>query len=216
MPSNKNEIKDQEKKYKYPALFEIYDCMKGMETVINRLAKKVRELPNIDENGHSECPFVEDLYAEKEEAMEDVVNGLKELRLYKKYRDEDIVHSRNILKTIQTKGKDLHLDRAKEKFSFAQLDQEYYIKKKIHLRDDLKALITRTEKTLNLAKARKWPGGKPKRRNHQPLLLGAGMSGPGGNNFAGSAPTAPALGRPFGVQINSLMSLGPVNGKGVK
>jgi len=125
-------------------------------------------------------------------------------------------HSLKMLKNIGSKKELLHIERAKEQYSFAQYDQEYYLKLDIHERDDMAALITRAKKVLNLAKTKKFPGGKPKRRNHHPLLLGAGMSGPGEKKFAGRAPTVPGLGQQFGAQINSLMSLGSLIGKGSK
>jgi hypothetical protein len=93
MLSKRQEIRDPQKKYKNATLNEKKEFMGVMERAITRLIDKVEELPNIDAHGNSECPFVEDLYVEKEEAEEKVIKDLKELQLYKKYKDEDVTHS---------------------------------------------------------------------------------------------------------------------------
>ncbi len=42
-------------------------CLDYGYTQVGRLKGKLEILPRVDENGHSECPFAETLYAEKEE-----------------------------------------------------------------------------------------------------------------------------------------------------
>jgi len=46
---------------------------------VDRLLRAARQLAEVDEDGYSECPFAEQLYAEKEEAQRDAEICLKKL-----------------------------------------------------------------------------------------------------------------------------------------
>jgi hypothetical protein len=188
-------------------LDDIYSSMRRMATLLHTLETKTNVLPKVDEKGDSECPFAEDLYAQKEEAAEKVREHLEVLRRLLELLAGEQTRLHANLDRVQADAGSLHLESAKEKYLTAQQGLEHNIKKNQENQNKLLDLISKAEEMLALALTKKWPLGKPEER----IRFSSTPSGPVQgfrSEVASSAasPPGPSLGR----EVESLLSLGPV------
>jgi len=195
-------------------LKDIDALIKNTEDLLEKLMKKTTELPKVDKDGQSECPFAENLFAEKDEHVETAVRNLKEMRGYLAQLEKLIERHHHNLDQIRSDSSALQQNSIKEDYAFAEFSQEFYYKRDLQRRKMLQHLITWTEKVLTLAKAKKFPGKKPKKSFRLPPPLPGSMV-----SSEVAAPTHPApfvkapMGPPLNNEIKSLMSVVPVGGK---
>ena len=190
---------------------QVVSSMKSMEELLKKLSAKVNELPKLDGKSRSECKSAEDQYAEKEEMVDEAVKGLNELRKQKDKLNREIDRCQHNLKQIQTDTAHLNLNQAKEKYSFAKLSQDLEYKKTIHLSDELADLIALSERVISLAKSKRFPGKKPKKKFQPPPELFEKLAGRRPKDFPGPKHfVPPPFLSPSDNEIDNLISLGPL------
>ena len=183
-----------------------------MKSLLENLSKKTTELPKVDDEGNSECPFAEDLYAEKEEAIERVAEELNQLRRDREVVDQVVERHRRSLDVIRTDAGSLHSERAKEQYSFAGLSQEHSCREAIRCQNELSEIISWAENTLAMARSREFPGGKPQKKFRPPAGLANGLASSGTTEVQSQASGSPSK-QSFENEINNLMDLGPLGQK---
>jgi hypothetical protein len=216
MKPSKNNQHDQAKKFADLDLKDVDSYTSFLEKLLETLQSKINVLPKVDDKGRSECPFAENLYAQKEEATSNVIEELKKASRYLALLEQEISRLRQNLAQIESDTGALHLDQAKEKYITAKRSQEIHIEKNIHRKMRLSDLIARAEKLMQLAHKKKWPGGKPKERFRTPPLMAGGPTGVGATGFQNAIPDVPLPPSPaFKTEIDSLMTLGPLGKKNI-
>jgi len=195
------------------SLKDIDSLIKNTEDLLEKLAKKTTELPNVDKDGQSECPFAENLFAEKEEHVETAVKNLKEMRGYLAHMEKLIERHRRNLDQIHSDSGALQQNSLKEDYAFAEFSQKFYYKRDLQRMKMLQHLITWTERVLTLAKGKKFPGKNPKKSFRLPPPLPGKMSASEVAAFTSPASFEKAqMGPTLNNEINNLMQL-PVGGK---
>ena len=196
------------------SLKDIDSFMKNTEDLLEKLAKKTTELPNVEKDGQSECPFAENLFAEKEEHVETVVRNLKDMKGHLTQLESLIERHRRNLDQIRADSGELQQTSLKENYAFAEVSQEFHYKKALQRRKMLHHLITWAEGVLTLARAKKFPGKKPQKQFRPPPPLPGAMAP---SVVATRPPSAPfekeQMRPPLHNEISSLMSVAPLGGK---
>lgn len=214
MKPNEKDQQDKSQEHDDLRLEDVNSFMSYMAGLLENLLNRANVLPEVDETGYSECPFAEDLYADKEEAVEKVTEELKKLPRYVNLVDQELARLRRNLAQISADASSLHLDQAKEKYLFAKRSLELHIEKNLRRREDLMDLNSRAEKLLGRARAKKFPGKEPGKRFHPSPALNAGSISSGAVGIRGRAPLSPSSTRPsLKTEVDSLISLGPIGDK---
>jgi hypothetical protein len=212
MESGKNNQPNQTKEFADLNLKDVDSFMNYLAKLLETLQSKVDVLPKVDDKGRSECPFAENLYAQKEEAADKVTEELNKASRYMALLEQEIARLRRNLSQIEGDSSSLHLDQAKEKYLTAKQFQEIHIQKNIQRKKRLSDLIARAEKLLQHARKKMWPGGKPKDRFHPPPLMDREPNSGGVADFQATSSLALSSQRPeIKNEIDNLMSLGPLN-----
>jgi hypothetical protein len=193
------------------SLKDVDSAMEYMAKLLGTLETKINVLPKVDERGDSECPFAEDLYAQKEEEMEKVRKHLEKLRGLLVILENEITRLRCNLSRVQTDGSSLHLESAKERYQSAKQGLEHHINKNQDKKKKILNLMSRAEKMLSLAGAKKWPSGKPKAHKQVPSIT-SGQTKDFGNTL--SSGTSSHSGLSLNTEVKNLFSLGPLGKTG--
>lgn len=127
------------------------------------LFQAVHSLPNVDEQGDSECPFAEELYAKKEECQKEVQGCLSRLQGHLSAVEEAIARINGDQELVSAHGAQLHGDRAKGHFSQAEGELGALCKRYEKLRDRIEETIERIEEILAEAATKQFPGRQPRR-----------------------------------------------------
>jgi hypothetical protein len=179
--------------------------MTHTDKMLAQLAQKVRVLPKVDKKGRSECPFAEDLYADKEEAAAKVREALSEIPLYLGVVDREILRCKRNLNQVHTDAASLHLDKVQGRYHNAEETYRFQRNKYMQVRQRLIDLQTRAQKALQTARASEWPTGKPQKRGHGSAPVGIAPASHAKGSLGPSLPT----------EINGLLSLKPFNRRDV-
>jgi hypothetical protein len=181
-----------------------------MKSLVEGLLNAISVLPKVDEEGNSECPFAEDLYAQKEEAAEKVEAELPKLRGYVGVVEQEIARCEANLQEINADSGSLNLPEAKGKYNEAVRAQETQYKKAIGQRKALTDTISRAEEALSLSRSKAFPVRKPQKSYHPPV----GGFGGGGTPWSTDIADRAFQGRPsFKREMDNLISLGPLGRK---
>ena len=156
------------KEYSDLKLEDLNSYIKHVKDVLDELLSKATQLPKVDEHGNSECPFAEELYAYKEEAVELVKEECKKLRPFLELVKDEVERCRKNLEQIRTDEANLELYETKEEYDFARQAQQHELDHFIGLRNTLIDLLIKKDELLKMAgeERNKWPLGKPKRKDH--------------------------------------------------
>ena len=92
---------------------------------IDELDTKVGILPKVDEQGRSDCPSAEHLYAEKQEAEETLEGKVEELRACMAAVQRELGRCEQNRAQIAADAGGLHLDQAREKSDFAASERSW-------------------------------------------------------------------------------------------
>ena len=152
-------------------------------------------LPDVDEDGHSECPFAEHIYAEKEEAEEVVTRLLENFHGYLQVIEKRLKECEINLRQIRADSTQLNSAEAREHYSAAEIaeiiENSVYMRQKRQVED----IIPRMEKALAEAAKKQYPGKKPEKS--EGFLSGGGSywptTAPVGFGHTGHVPLAPRL-----------------------
>ena len=145
-------------------LENINSTMNYMQNLLSTLETKINVLPRVDENGNSECHFAEDLYAQKEEAVEKVRNYLNRLRRSIQLLEEELSGLHRNLSLIRKDGYSIHVQGAKDRYKNGMEALEKHINNNREKKNKILTLIYKAEEMLNMAETKRWPLGNPKER----------------------------------------------------
>jgi len=135
---------------------------------IKKLESKMSYLPMIDANGNSDCPFAEELYAQKEEAEQKVVREVDCLRHFLPLLDQQIARCRSNQSQVQSYAEKLAGPDVKNRYAAAKeiLERQY-----IEATQDRKEalfVLDKAKLALERSRQRQWPGEAPQRRWFNP------------------------------------------------
>lgn len=187
-----------------PSKKALQDELASISKEVNDLETATSSLPYVKENGESECPFAESLYAKKEELEEQVSGKLNVLTGYLMELDAERLRCQKELDSIQEDYKTLNLQETSDHYAEAVLRQKEKIRSIHERKDAVSAVLVRAQAVLKRSKGRKFPGRKPQQQFSFPV-------GPSGTSP--SAPPSPGFrSKPGGLsnEVTGLMSLGPL------
>jgi hypothetical protein len=179
----------------------------NMNRLFEELRNKVKSLPQVDQEGHSECPFAEYLYAEKEKLTERVEKESKKLRPYLEVVEREIERCVSNLAQINADANSLFLDQAREEYARAKHAQELQYEKAVQQRGKLIGLIECAAKILAEARSKKFPTKKPGDSFQSPLGV---FEGKGIGSIGETAGKTFSVQPSFKSEIDNLISLGPL------
>jgi hypothetical protein len=157
-------------------------------------------LPHVDEDGNSECPWAERLYAKKEELEVQVTNDVEKMKCYSKGLNKEKQRCERNLAQLQADRGELNLPEPSEYYSNAIEAQQRQLQSVIDDIDAVSIVLKRAEAVLKVSRTRKFPGGEPQEGFPFPAM-------PSG--APGWTCIQPSLRQP-GDEIDGLVSLGPL------
>jgi len=209
MESEETNHDKREKQPSYMNLEDLDEFINHMEALLDKLTSKVNQLPKVDEKGNSECPFAEELYADKEEALTEVSKESKKIEQYLDRVKWEIKRCRKNLDLIRFDRTKITLDEARKQYDAAKEAQQRELNKFIHLKKKLNDLKTGKNMLIKTAQDKRhtWPIGKPKQNDHfNPEAILDAVVASRSNGVQDRLPSRPALNS----ELNSLLDLGPL------
>ena len=185
--------------------------MVSLKRDLEHLTNKAGVLPRVDKNGASDCPFAEELYADKAEAVENVVQHLRDIKRYLPLVEQEVARCSKNLSTISSDKERLVDENAINQYQHALYAQKHLYQKAVDRRKALQELVQRAERTLNKANAKKYPGKKLEKRFQPPAgslgrSYGPHFSTPSPASIS-KVPSQPSLAER---EMSDLLSLGPL------
>ena len=200
----------------------LWTSRRNFKDQLDRLKSKLA-LPIVAENGNSECPFAEDLYAEKDEKAEEVKRFLDQISCYVPLLEKKIEEKIRHLNILTIDSKNINYEKAVEGYHEAEEMAKVHIEEAKREKRELLDLIERAKQLLKEAEEKKYPGKKPEKHLRFSSFPGAGPSeatprASPGIQLGGGTPTSLSAPEPspFGPRlispgIDSLISLGPLS-----
>jgi len=170
----------------------LYSDLDNVMRLVRELESKTSSLPTVSEDGTSECRFAEELYAAKEEVEEKLMECERELGRSLEYLDEEVACHRRSLAAIGMDITKLKLKETVEEYWRAEAAERDQYHRAMKQRDATREVLTRAEAALRAARARKYPGRKPRAGLPGPAPLGYLFPGPG-SRVGGALPPAPSI-----------------------
>jgi len=142
---------------------EIESFLSKAAGCVEELLHAARQLPEVNEDGSSECPFAEEWYAKKEEAQEKVSQCLKQLDEYSCWITEEIGRCKNNMTVISAQQDKLNNDRPRKYFSDAEAQLAAIYKRLITLLEKVKEIFMKAQEAFREAAQKQYPGKIPKK-----------------------------------------------------
>jgi hypothetical protein len=142
-------------------LGDVENCIAAARSRAEELLRAARSLPNVDEEGNSECPFAEELYAKKEKLQGEVEGLFKRLHECKADVEYLIDNCKRNLEVVSANEDMLHSDRPRAKFSEAEAALAVKYKAYVRLRERIEEAIKIVDKALREAVVKRYPGKIP-------------------------------------------------------
>ena len=172
-------------------LNEAEKALESTKKCMEDLDRSVHSLPSVDEEGNSECPFADELYAKKEELQEKLESRLKDLFELLKAVEAEIKRCEKNLAVVTGHKDRIHGDKVRDQYSDEELKLAARIKQLTEIREQIQKAIKAVQKALAEAKARYYPGTKPEK-------------GPG---ISDDSPTPPLKGSDADRELDDLLEL---------
>jgi len=134
------------------------------------LGKATRELPKVNDDGSSECGFAEELYAKREETLDEAHGHLRTLDKYSRWAAEEIKHLKDNLTVILAGKEALHKDSPRNRFSDAEVKLAASCRKLVRLRESIKKVFKLLQKTIKEAYEKQFPGRIPRDNSYSPIV----------------------------------------------
>ncbi|MDD5135638.1 MAG: hypothetical protein PHP01_09560 [Phycisphaerae bacterium] len=175
---------------------EVESFLGTVDSCIAELAQKISQLPKVEQDGSSECPFARQLYADKEEAQKKVQCCLEKLNEYGSWVQSEIARCKNNLAVITAHENQLNNDRPREYFSDAETQLAALYNRLVQLAQKIQEAIRNIQQALEQASQKQYPGdvGQQIPSFQMPPL-------PGDSNL--SQPD-------FDAQLKQMFSIGPI------
>ena len=169
------------------------------KSCIQELQCAVRRLPKVDKDGSSECPFAEDIYANKEDAQKQAVHCQSQLDKSLQWIEGQIHSCSNDLAVITAHESQLHKDRPRSHFSDAEAKLAAYYNRLVKLKETVKDAFKEVQEAIIQASQKQYPGKIPQpsgfpKLDDRPASFGDGISCPD-----------------FDHQIRDIVSRGPID-----
>jgi hypothetical protein len=132
------------------------------QALIFALHNKMRGLPPVDNQGHSECPFAEDLFSAKEQVAEKLGLRLKTLREYRTAVEQEVERTRRNLAVLSDGAHALHSPDVATPFRKAEFSQEAEARRAADQLHRIQEMIPAVERALQIAATKRFPGRKPR------------------------------------------------------
>lgn len=142
---------------------QIEGIVTGAVSDAKELQQSTGSLPKVDQDGHSECPFAEDWYANHEELRKKVQKRLPELHECLTVVAEQIRKYGNDLAVVSTHKDQLNRDRPRSHFSEAEAELAALYKRHLQLQDRLEQAILFVNDVLQEASTKQFPGKIPQK-----------------------------------------------------
>lgn len=138
---------------------ELQNFILATQGKLNELQSAVGELPLVDEDGHSECPFAAQLYEKKNEETMELQRRLALARdSYLLQVNAESIRQQRVLQAIRENAARLNLQEPKREFFEAERRQVERADRLRKLKEQLLALIKQMEWVIKRAQSRKMPG----------------------------------------------------------
>lgn len=165
---------------------------------VEKLERSLQSLPRVDDQGGSDCPFAEDLYAQKEALEAEVSSAAPTLRAYLAGLEQELSRCAQNLGKVRGAAGRIATAGVVEALDSAAKEAEDAVYRATTDRDAVELVLPRVEAALKVARTQTYPGKEPKRRMlpRVPGPDGQAPHGPG-----------PSLGR----ELEDVFSLGPLS-----
>ena len=172
-------------------LGNIDECMEGLH-------KAYDLLPKVDEEGYSECPFAEQLYAQKQEQQQELQQHLEKLKTDLAQTETEIQKCNSNANIVASDQGQLHSQDVFERYEQAEDKLKSKLEQLREKRTCIRLKIEDVKKLLAKAGEKNWPDGEPE--GHK-FSLGPSLS-------SQDNPTSPDN-RPLdtGQQLNGLFEI---------
>ncbi len=189
---------------------ELYDHENLNETFSSRIAEAnealenflglIQALPPVDENGHSECEFAEQVYADLEERRKKVALLLERFIDYQAAIEHQVERVRRNHGLLEDAGSRLSGEAPRQELSEGERAAWAMLEDLRRKREQVTEMIVRLSAALEEGQKKKWPLGKPQKR------IGGRVSGsvPGSSSHEPGAPPAPNVAD----ELDSLTQIG--------
>jgi len=180
---------------------ELRDLLERVVQLIDELEKAMTRLPNVSEDGDSDCHFARELYAKKQRLEQAVMLWVQELHRFLGYLRKEAARCLKNLEIIRADAKRLNLDETRRCYSEAESEQEREYRLAAEDRDAVYVVLKRAVAVLEVSTNRNCPDILPKTEGSARPDSGISrQAGPGTFCDGGS-----------GSEYGDLMSLGPFN-----
>ena len=134
--------------------------------LMEQLLQVTRSLPSVDENGQSDCPEAEEMYAEKEELQAQLQGHFEQLHRYEAFVEEELKRCEGDLVVLEEHQKRLHTDKPRAHYSQAEVEVAAMCKKLRKMLREIKAMIKAVDEVLAEAVQKRFPGKIPQKWPH--------------------------------------------------
>lgn len=127
------------------------------------LLRAANSLPEVSEDGGSECPFAEELYADKEEKQRELEGRFQQLHVYKQAVEELISKCDNDLVVVASHQDRIHGDKAREHYSQAEVELAAKRRQFLKTRLEIEEMIKKVDQALRESVSKRYPGKIPQK-----------------------------------------------------
>lgn len=154
--------KKKKQNKKQMCMADVQSHLSEAQSSIEELQTAARQLPKVEKDGSSECPFAEELYAKKEDAQKHAVCCQSQLHECLQWVQEQIQSCSNDLVVISAHQNQLHKDRPREHFSDAEAKLAALYNKFVKLRETIEETIEEIQKAILEAIQKQFSDKSPK------------------------------------------------------
>jgi predicted NACHT family NTPase len=149
-----DQVHEQDRKTDYQRKFDqdLSSFIYGTHAHLDRFREVLNALPQVDENGKSECLDAGDLYAQARTALEKLSSGLKCMEEQLPKTDEELDKRRQYLEVLLKKSQELKLTETKQHYLEAQMTQGKLYNHLVKLRGELVKAIERAKDVIQEGK----------------------------------------------------------------
>ena len=141
-----------------------YDIRKA-SALMRKLDSIFKRLPTLTGKEDPQCDSAEDLYAQKQEAEEELAVHLRYISPFQDTIQNFVDKQKKKLESLSIDKTRLKYEKAVNQYSFSIYLQEQKILEAMTIQKEFLMVMNSGPKTIKLAKTKKFPGGKPKRKS---------------------------------------------------
>jgi len=139
--------------------------IKKANALMRKLDSIFKRLPTLSGKDDPQCASAEDLYAQKQEAEDELAVHLKYISPFQDTIQNFIDKQKKKNESLSIDKTSLKYEKAINQYSFSIHLQEQKILEAMTIQKEFLMVMNSGPKTIKLAKTKKFPGGKPKRKS---------------------------------------------------